>query len=114
MIQVEHHHTPEKPIRSCRESKRGCPDAGATAPGLVAKVTHAAQAAARIVGAALKGQPVRVSTDERTRRLSICRHCNYWRDGGNFGLGECQHSQCGCTRAKHGLATEKCPLNKWA
>lgn len=112
MILIQHHHAPEKPIRSCRDSKRGCVKP-ASAPGVFTKVKHAAQASSRVVQAVAHGDPVRVSAKERERRLCICKQCEYWRDGGNLGLGECRHSECGCTRIKHKLATEACPLNKW-
>ena len=113
MIQIHHHHTPAAPIRSCRDSKRGCRDAVAIAPGAVTKVKHAAQAAGRVVRAVVTGKPVHVSAEERDQRLSICRICTFWREGGNHGLGECSHRKCDCTGFKHSLATEACPAGKW-
>ena len=35
------------------------------------------------------------------------------REKGNFGLGECIHPKCGCTRFKPGWATEHCPIGEW-
>lgn len=82
-------------------------------PSPAAKAVNLARAAGRVAHAALSGQDVRVSSEERERRLGICRSCDYWREDGNAGFGECQHEKCGCTRFKHGLATEDCPLDKW-
>lgn len=82
-------------------------------PGLTQKAASLISAGNRVVKAKLNGQPVRVSPEERDRRLSICRACDLWNEGGNVGLGECKHPGCGCTRFKHGLATETCPAGKW-
>lgn len=82
-------------------------------PSLTAKAKHAAQAGSRIIKAAVSGEPVKVSAEVKEQRLAICRACELWNEGGNVGLGECTHSKCGCTRFKHGLATETCPLGKW-
>lgn len=82
-------------------------------PSLLAKAKHATQAGVRIVKAKAQGQRIRVSDKERDRRLAICRACDLWAEGGNVGLGECKHPECGCTRFKHGLATETCPSGKW-
>jgi hypothetical protein len=77
------------------------------------KVRNAGAAGVRILGAVARGEPVRVSDEERDRRLAICRACRHWKENGNLGFGECSHPQCGCTRFKHGLATEKCPMKLW-
>lgn len=84
-------------------------------PTLADKAEHLAGAVVRVGKALLRGEPVRVPDEERDRRLAICRSCpgGHWKKGGNLGLGECSHPQCGCTRFKHGWATEKCPLNLW-
>lgn len=50
----------------------------------------------------------------RQARGAACRACPHWHPGGNLGLGECAAPGCGCTRAKWWLATEACPLGKWA
>lgn len=80
---------------------------------LVRKLSNAAAAAGRIGAALLKGQAIRVSEEVLERRLTICRACALWSEGGNRGLGECRDPRCGCTKAKHGLATEQCPQGKW-
>lgn len=49
----------------------------------------------------------------RKERLATCRTCSFWLEEGNWGLGECRHGSCGCTRAKAALATSKCPIGKW-
>lgn len=81
--------------------------------GVARKLVHATQAAGRIVTAMVAHNPLRVSPEVREARLATCRTCEFWRESGNLGLGECRQPQCGCTRFKHGLATERCPLAKW-
>lgn len=51
---------------------------------------------------------------QRNVRAAICSACPYWHPAGNLWLGECRAPGCGCTRAKIWLASEKCPLGKWA
>lgn len=53
------------------------------------------------------------SRDERKHRYSLCQACPYWNKSGNFWLGECQHKDCGCTKAKTALANQSCPIGKW-
>lgn len=59
-----------------------------------------------------KGFPV-VSRAEYRRRIAVCRACDLWDERGYGGLGRCNHGECRCTRLKHWLETEKCPLNLW-
>lgn len=55
------------------------------------------------------------TVDEPTfqKRIAVCRACEYWQEDARAGLGKCEHPGCGCTRFKHWMATEKCPLSKW-
>lgn len=79
------------------------------------KIVNATQASIRVAKAVIKRKDLIVSEEERDRRLSICRSCpeGYWNENGNMGMGECTHSKCGCTRIKHKLTTEKCPIGLW-
>jgi hypothetical protein len=110
---IRNHKT--EPLKLSPEQIAGLRDAkqSAKSPSILSKAKHAAQAGGRIIKAAAKGEQVRISDQGRDERLSICRACDLWNEGGNVGLGECTHSKCGCTRFKHGLATETCPLGKW-
>lgn len=56
------------------------------------------------------GFPV-VSESVYRARIETCRSCAYWREGSRLGLGRCL--QCGCSRLKHWLQTESCPIEKW-
>lgn len=47
-------------------------------------------------------------------RGAICATCEFWDGSARFGLGKCKAPGCGCTKFKRWLATEKCPLKKWA
>lgn len=44
-------------------------------------------------------------------RLAICKGCEFWDEGGFFGLGKCK--KCGCSGAKLWLNSSKCPIEKW-
>jgi len=106
---------PSKPIIRPQDSPEWHEPIGGVpaVPSLSNKVRNAAKATGRIVRAVVNRDAVRVSLEERDRRLSICRKCEYWQESGNLGLGECRQPESGCTRIKHKLATEACPLNKW-
>jgi hypothetical protein len=47
-------------------------------------------------------------------RSEVCSACAFWDGSARLGLGKCTHRKCGCTRMKRWLATEGCPLGKWA
>jgi len=82
-------------------------------PSFSEKAKNASEAGIRLAKAVISNQRIRVSEEEKNKRLSICRACEYWNERGNIGLGECKHPQCGCTRFKQGLATESCPKGLW-
>lgn len=77
------------------------------------KVKNAAKAVGRIGRAISIGSKIRAPKRIRKQRSTICKRCEYWSPNGNLYLGECRHESCGCTKFKHGLTTEKCPLGKW-
>lgn len=52
-----------------------------------------------------------VSDVEYERRIGICNACEFWDSTAYVGFGKCL--KCGCTSAKHHLASEKCPIEKW-
>lgn len=58
------------------------------------------------------GYPV-VTRDEWSRRLAICRSCNYWEEFKKTQVARC--NKCGCSSGKLLLKTSKCPLTppKW-
>jgi hypothetical protein len=82
-------------------------------PTPVDQLANASKAAARVVSAFVSNKPILVSDEVQAARLAVCRGCSYWRESGNLGFGKCTHGKCGCTRLKHRLATENCPLGKW-
>jgi hypothetical protein len=79
-------------------------------PPVLQQLGSAASAVGRAAAAAVTGQPVLVSAEERQRRLAICHGCESW---------DPQQSRCrlcGCsTNQKVALATESCPASppKW-
>lgn len=107
--------TPEQveSLRKAIQPSQEDTQASSPPPTITKKVVNVAKAGGRIVSAVVRRQPIMVSEEEKDRRLSICRQCDLWSEGGNIGLGECKHPLCGCTRFKHGLATERCPAGKW-
>ena len=48
------------------------------------------------------------SDEVKDERLSICRGCEFWKEG---KYGRCM--KCGCSGIKLWLASEKCPIGKW-
>ena len=82
-------------------------------PNLFVQAKNLNKAALRVAKAAITRERIKVEKEELYYRLSVCRSCDLWDEGGNVGLGKCNHSGCGCTRLKHGFSTEQCPLGKW-
>ena len=81
--------------------------------GITTKAKNLVKATARVIEASFERNEIFVNKEEKERRMNICNACNMWKPSGNLGMGECTHEKCGCTKLKRGLATEKCPLNKW-
>ena len=46
-------------------------------------------------------------------RTAICEACDLWDAGARLGLGKCNHPDCGCTKFKRWMKTERCPLGRW-
>lgn len=59
-----------------------------------------------------------VTREVYQRRTAICQgddgrpKCEHWKPGKLPWSGRCR--KCGCTKLKHWLATERCPVGKWA
>ncbi len=76
-------------------------------PTLSKNVSNIARAAGRVVKAIVTHKSIRVSDEEKERRLSICRDCEFY-----TANGRCE--KCGCfIRFKTRLETEHCPIEKW-
>lgn len=54
-----------------------------------------------------------VDRETHGQRMAICASCPHWDGKARFGLGKCRAPGCGCSRFKHWLASESCPLGKW-
>lgn len=78
-------------------------------PSVPAMVWNLSRAMARAVSTGFKT----VKRPILEHRLSVCRGCPYWEENARFGLGKCNHVECGCTRSKLWLATESCPQKLW-
>lgn len=54
-----------------------------------------------------------VSASQWSKRLSICRGCQFWMENTKTKVAKCM--KCGCSSGKLLLATSNCPLNppKW-
>jgi len=79
---------------------------GAMAP-VLEQAFNAGKAAVRVATAAIIGQPVLASQAEIDARKAICKPCP------ELVSGQCR--LCGCSyQHKIRLATEECPVGKWA
>ncbi len=89
--------------------KSGCSGAVAVEtpmPPLISKAKNIVHALARTGKATVTGKTVRVSDEEKDRRLAICATCEFYTGT------TCR--KCGCVmRFKARLATEHCPISKW-
>lgn len=75
-------------------------------PGMVRQARNATGALLRVVGRAVRREPVLAGAEEVARREAVCGGCEL-----RQGL-RCR--KCGCwLRAKVRLAGEKCPAGKW-
>lgn len=54
-----------------------------------------------------------VTKSEFNERLATCRSCTFWDEKARLGMGKCNHKECGCSKGKLWLKTEKCPIKKW-
>jgi hypothetical protein len=83
-------------------------------PSVVTMAKNFVKASGRVVQHVIKTGTTPFASDEViAARRAICEACENWENDARFGLGKCNHPKCGCTRAKRGLITEKCPLGKW-
>lgn len=77
----------------------------------VANEPTTAELAANFTGAMARwvaaGLPV-VSEAVYEQRAAACEACGLWDGVARFGLGKCLAPDCGCTRLKRWLATERC------
>lgn len=72
----------------------------------VDKAVNFSKALGRVGGNILAGNKVLVTTEEKDRRMDICKACDF------FDNGSCR--KCGCNLAfKNRLTSEHCPVGKW-
>lgn len=77
-------------------------------PAVAQVIKTAAKSVVNNVKAVLKGETIRVTTDEAQRRLDICKSCQFFRESDE------RCSKCGCFLSKKTyLKAEKCPVGKW-
>ncbi len=76
---------------------------GSQPPSLLSNL---AGAGVRVIQAVVKRERITVSDEEKERRLSICKVCEFYRKG--------RCLKCGCyINFKTRLETEHCPIGKW-
>lgn len=80
-----------------------------TAPTISEMLINFSGAMARWFGSGL----ALATREQWAERMRICGGCQHWSPEARAGLGHCTAPGCGCTKLKHWLATEKCPLGKW-
>lgn len=54
-----------------------------------------------------------VTREQYDARIAVCNTCPHWDAAARKGLGKCSAPGCGCSKFKHWLVTEKCPIGKW-
>ncbi len=109
-------HVAKKPHRTTDDDS--VPPEALVHPTLVDFVGNFAEAAMRAKAFAEHHgfKALFVSKKEFEQRLNEgCRKCpgRYWEEDARLGLSKCSHPQCGCTRLKLWLRSEKCPMNVW-
>ena len=78
-------------------------------PPLQTQAANAAKAVGRVLLAAAQGAPVFATKETQDARRAICHACDQWIENKQ------RCAKCGCfTDKKIKLATEHCPLGKWA
>ena len=77
---------------------------------LLNKVKLALESASAIAKNVADGEEIKVSDEEKQKRIDICSTCPSLKDF----AGQMQCGECGCfLKVKAGLNSMKCPLNKW-
>jgi hypothetical protein len=72
-------------------------------------ITNFGKAVGRWVSAGFPVAPKKLIEE----RKQACESCPFWESQSRVGLGKCTHEECGCTKFKWWLLTEKCPDNRW-
>ena len=76
------------------------------------KAINLVMALARVTKAALVGDTVFVTTEERKARLAVCVVCEHFQPATSTTQPTC--GLCGCVvKLKAWMATEDCPADKW-
>lgn len=77
-------------------------------PSLAKEASNLLGASLRITKAAIRGKKISVSASEISRRLEICRDCEFFESSSTRCL------KCGCfLNLKTRLESEHCPIGKW-
>jgi len=77
-------------------------------PSLLEQAQNAAKAAGRFVQAGVSGNKLLVGDQEKERRLTICKGCEF------FNKSRVRCAKCGCSlKIKLKLITEDCPDGRW-
>lgn len=93
-----------------------CDCKSATLPQMAGNL---AAAAGRMVLGAVAGNPLFVGAEVRAARMVHCLACDQMRVSSDGTAHRCRHPDCGCwldgkSLCKTCVATEFCPLGKWA
>lgn len=76
----------------------------------LSKVRLALESAKALAKNIAEGNDIKVSEDEKTRRLEVCKGCPALKDL----AGQMQCGDCSCfLKIKAGLNSMKCPRNAW-
>jgi len=79
----------------------------------IQKAQNFTSAMARAAKAMLVSDPVFVTPEQQSIRVSVCVKCEHFQKATAVTMPTCE--LCGCiVKAKAWLATETCPADKWA
>lgn len=93
----------KKKIRDARNQRNE-----ANVPDIKTIVENVGKSVVRNIKSVAAGHHLYVSDEEKSRRLSICKNCEF------FDVGQNRCNKCGCYLAfKTWLKAEKCPIDNW-
>lgn len=75
--------------------------------------TNFAGAMAEVAKGFFAGESLLTTEAQYKARMATCEACPLWDGKARMGAGKCRHKNCGCSRLKAYLLSQKCPLKKW-
>lgn len=101
--------TKKDPLKYLGENNiKETPKAEPVLPSVKTITVNAMKSVGSAISSLLKKEPLKAESEEATKRLEICRSCEF------FIKTSERCSKCGCFMAlKTHLRAEKCPVGRW-